>query len=188
MFRKRKIILITIIVLVAVTIVRESGWFNLNWYNSNITATSNANWTDNKGIADIPSRFEDSSVYNSCNYLSIADVPVQVWIDNYLVGDTVQCPQIGAFYHGISYGFLYTPLYKSAHFTATVPISSSISSYVRHDTLTHWESTSLNGLISIDGSINITGLCSVRTARQIIREYVANEVYRQICLHTGHAQ
>lgn len=184
MTRRRKILWSLIALFTVLTIAREAGWVTVNWYNSNINATTTSNWTDNKGIADIPGRFEDSSTYTSCNYPSIADVPIQVWIDSYLVGDTVQCPQIGAFYHDITYGFLYTPMYKSAHFTATIPVSSSISSYTRHDTLTHWESTTLNGLISINGDINIAGVCSVRTARQIIREYVANEVYRQIYAHT----
>lgn len=181
--RRNRIIIIVLAVWVILTVFREAGWITLNWYNSNLEFKTTSTWSDQSTLVDIPKRLLGDSAINACNYTSITEVPVQVWIDDFLVGDTVDCQQLSAFSQDVHYGFLYAPLYKYTHYSVTVPVNCSVTLYVPHDTMVTVHSYSISGTVNIDGHASIGGVCAARKARAIIRESIAQDVYKQIVDH-----
>ena len=90
------------------------------------------------------------------------------------------CPQLTATIENISFGTLWTPLYKSSQFTSTAHFEGGgdIIEYNNKQRLSALYE--INGTVTVNGSITITGICSYRTARQIVIDEVIKLVYNEV--------
>lgn len=189
MSKRKKIILWLIGAVVLITILRETGRVHLNWYSSSINSEVTAAITDHVVTTEMPRHLmRDSVITSACNYPDMAAVPVCVCVGDCMVGDTAftPCSQIWVDYNeDINYGFLYTPLYKAGDFLVDVPVYGSAILYTPHDSMITVRNISFSGTVNVEGHYSMTGVISGYTTRELIRRYIAEQVYAQVTARTA---
>jgi hypothetical protein len=174
--KARKKLIIVILTLALLTLLRETGLLNVDYYTMTSSTNSSNNWSDHSMVVTIDSASMSTKFMNS----QFHDLPVIVlYGSDTLFSDTIQRNPIVVTIDSLQKGFLWTPLYKSATFkivgtskfkhdiTKTPPARISL---VKAD---------LTGHLSIEGSISITGPCSHRHALKLIKELAVNDFLQQ---------
>lgn len=189
MTKRRKILLILFSVAAVITLLRETGVVNINVHKTSITTSNVANWSDQGFTVELPDSIYKNGVDSAdlC-YHNVAEVPVELFCDDIHLGDTSSCNHVMVFVHDISYGFLSSPLYKRANFSCTVFCNNSLSFYEFRDSTVLLRQKTFSGSIGVSGTFNSFGLLSTREARRMIREHIANEVYKLVVAHVQSSQ
>lgn len=189
MSRKRKILVTLFCIAAFVTLLRETGLFDLNLHNNSITSESLSNWNDHGFIIELPDSIYKNGVDSTHRcYNRWQDVVVELYCDDIHLGSSTDCDHVFVAVDNINYGFLSSPLYKHADFNCTVYCSSVVSLYEFKDSTIAQRQMSFSGSINIHGNFTAWGLMSTRTARMKIREHIASEVYKIVKAHVEAAQ
>lgn len=165
---QKKIIIILISTALIVTILRETGVINNDYYKMTSETSLSSSWTNNNVTVTIDSSTMGTKFVNS----QFHELPIVVLNG----GDTLfqdaglKNNSITITLDTLESGFLWTPIYKSSKFTVTG------TSLFRND-LTKIPpakisliKTNLTGRLRINGSITIVGICSHRQAITLLKE------------------
>jgi hypothetical protein len=185
--RRKKTLIITLIVLVVVSILRETGVFDFNLYRSTINSTVQTNWSDNS-VTTKPTFKIDSvwraAVADKCNHGGkLAGTPVVVTYRSTEYGDTGYCNPINVQIDDISFGVTWTPLIKSSNFSAGISCLISAQRTRIEDGQLISSTYTLNGSMTITGHITVWGICSYRNAKNILMRHIIGSVLRQVKSH-----
>jgi hypothetical protein len=165
------------------TILRETGTLNLSLSKWNINSNMNSNWSDQGFKVELPDSIYKNGIPAGHCYANFRDVPVELFCDDIHLGDSSDCEHVMVFIDNINYGFLYTPLFKSCHFTCTVLCADNLSIYKQFDSTTSMQSKSISGNMAITGSFDCYGFMSARSSRMEIRKHIAQQVYNEVDAH-----
>lgn len=167
---RKKIIITIICTALIVTILRETGVINIDYYKMSSETSLSSRWTDNSVTATIDSSTMRTKFVNS----QYRELPVLV-LDgsDTLFQDTERKNNsITITIDTLENGFLWTPIYKSVKFTVTG------TSFFKNDlTKTPLAKISLvkanlTGRLKIKGTITIIGICSHKKAINLLKEVV----------------
>jgi hypothetical protein len=174
--KARRRILFLLALLVVVTILRETGVININYYSSSINLTNTSSWTNNhmkpsgSGFCTpaegdcIPANKDEVAVYihaGSGGFFKEFESP---------------CEQLSIDLSNTNRGFFWTPLYKNVHFSASAVCSDGVT--IR-DTVNGKPVCNIHqfsGIITITGRITVTGFCSYREVKRLITNELVKTV------------
>lgn len=175
--RKRKIILILVTLFLVITILRETGNLNLRLYNSNLTSSTTSHLSDYTGIAKVSK--ETLKVWPCITDKGLKGIPLLIYCLGYKYGEqgTEDCRPVAVFIDHIDHGPLWIPLYKSVRFNCIVPVTHALAAYRKDGDSIQLYSYQLSGIITLDGELTVTGICSRREAERLIADNVMTRVY-----------
>lgn len=163
------LIAVTALILIIVT-VRETGLLELDLYKSKNRISATDDWTE---IASSEPKNKDQKIVNK-NDLSIL----------ILQGKDTLYKQINKFapimvtFDTLDSGPLWLPLYKSTKYSAIARTSlfeAGFNDPSNHGTIRH-----LEGQINLNGELTITGFCSSRTAKRVLRTAVVKNISEKV--------
>ena len=168
-------VLIVILVLALIAILRERGIINLNAYKATISPGSSIEWmhgdTDSDSVRQIKKRKLDS-------------LKKEIGISIIYKSDTIfkRGPnnnhidiEIGNIYTG----FLWTPLYKNAEFFST-GICIPDNMLLNNQSYGNIVQKLIDKKLFANKTIVISGICSHRTAMELIKRYLIKEFETQL--------
>lgn len=169
--RKRIFILFLLLM-----VIRELGYFNLDYYRSNFNWSINSHWNTNSStiITESPQR-----VFSTGNQQSF-EIPVRVeYRGKVLYTEPSSGITAVVTITDLNHGFLWAPLYKSSNISAGAYVSLEGA-----DNGLYWDGSrvdmlQVSGDFSFSGNIFIRGICSHRTAvgivsNEIVKGFVKN--------------
>lgn len=177
---KKRYLIVGIVILLI--ILREVGTLDISWYRNNITGNTTSNWqstaTITKPSMKINSVWEET-INSPCNFNGQAsNIPVRVYYKGRTVmGADVKCQALDVEINSLSPGMIWTPLIKSANFRASATCYGTITLTRNENGNLVATSYNLSGNINVTGSIQIYGTCSYRNAKQMVKDYVVQQVY-----------
>lgn len=164
---KRRTLILLLSLLALITILRETGVLTVNFYNSRINMSNTSNWSDNNFIGD------DSilcrPMAGDCIPTDISQISVVTFSPEGMFNtDKTRCEQLHIHLNSFNTGFSWLPLYKSFTFSAIATCSDGIT--IRkfkngNPVCTHHQ---FSGLITLTGSITVTGFCSRLETKRLI--------------------
>jgi hypothetical protein len=169
----RKYLFILILVMV---VIRELGYFNLDYYHSNMQKSVQTNWSTNSSRIHGSGRVPN----NSFGTGQIFEIPVRVeYGEEILYEDPYSRVTAVVTIGSLNTGFLWFPLYKNSSFFA----DASVGLEGAYGGL-YWDGKwvdhlSLNGSLSLSGNIAISGICSRHTAVGLVRHEVLKALVAQ---------
>lgn len=169
---KKKGVFIIVLALSLFSVIRETGWLNMNWYKSKINATTTSSWsgTSNSIPLDTTSRPKEP-----CDEIQPGQVPVGISIEQEFLLDDPQgskCLPVLVTISDLEQPGLWVPLYKSSRFSLSVPVTYT---KVRHRESAN-KNIVFNGTIAVTGEITVYGVCSHRQAKKLLRDYIRKEI------------
>ena len=176
---------IALVMLFILTILRECGFVSLNWYRSNLSITSNSNWSNSFTNTSFP-------VVNGTKKSGEMTPPVIEKVAVYYEGDCVwgECDDrtVVVEIQDIDFGFIYLPIYKDCSFKANVTSNFSLSQRTRLGNDFKQRSNSCNFNQRHDGELTVKGFCSARKARELIIEAIAQRAYGDVSVKISDIQ
>lgn len=169
---KGKTVLYIILALALLTVIRETGWLNINWYKSKINATTTSSWSNTSST--IPWSNPSGSM-DPCEEIQPGQVPVGISIEEEFLLDDPQgnkCLPVMVTISNLGQPGLWVPLYKSSSFSFSVP--ANYTKVRRRET--DIQNLSISGNITITGVISVFGICSQRQAKKLLRDYIRKEI------------
>jgi hypothetical protein len=174
---RRRTILLFVLVIAIITILRETGTIELNYYNASINSTNSSNW-NNKHFTSSDSGFFRVSE-GECIPTDISQIPVYINAHSggFFKEFDSPCDQlvIDLSYSSNS-GSIWMPLYKNVHFSGRTSCFDKIKIIEEYNGTSVCNIHSLSGAISIKGQIRVTGICSSREVKRLI----TNELVKNI--------
>jgi hypothetical protein len=163
---KRKIALILFLIFLVIIVLRGTGHLNLYLYSSNITSSLTSNWNNHVSIVNVSRK--DTSCPGPVH------MPLMVYCLGYQQGEkgTDSCLPATVSINHIKHGPLWIPLYKNVTFNCNVPIVLSLS--------TSDSNYQINGTLTLNGELTITGFCSYHDAEHALAEHVMDVVYKAV--------
>jgi len=168
----KKLIIISILIVVIVSVLRETGIISVEYYKVTSETTLGNSWKNRSMTATIDSSIMHTKFANGqFNELSVV---VLYSSDTLFKDDNIKNNAIIVTIDTLKYGSLWTPLYKSSKFTVTgtavyknelIKTPSNKISLVKAD---------LVGQLNINGSILIAGICSHRQAVKLVKQLAVN--------------
>lgn len=165
----KKIILALVLTVVIIEVLRETGYLDLQLYNSNIHEESNTNFSNTVTTSDIDDPTESAAPgrtrFDEVPIIIIEgrDTLYQQEGKGMPMDIRIETPDPAA---------LWVSFYKRSHFDFDLHIDhyDTIGNEVDASRL------SMNGTMQMDGHITIKGLCSRRKAREILRNKIVEVV------------
>ena len=178
MTHRIKIVLFLVFIVIVLTILRETGIINADYYKMTTKTSMVTNWTKWSIPDSIDSSTEGTKLVNR----QLHEFPIVViegndtlYNDNKIKGNYITI-KVDNFKNG----FLWTPLYKSSKFTA-------IGTVIFEDEIIKTTSSKisemkaeLEGKLSINGNVSIAGICSHRQAVKLIKELAVNSFVLEV--------
>jgi len=182
MLKNKKLRLILFSTLLVILLLRETGYVNLNFFKSSIKAQINASWNISSTKIDSFETFNKrwkEKVNDSCNFCGeLKNFPVSVSYKSHRGGDKSDCDHIDITITEFSPGLIWTPLFKSANFTATASCSNSVRLYKEANGTVSFKAVNIHGQLSATGHITVYGFSSYRNTKKLIIDYVEKEFYQ----------
>lgn len=177
--KKRYLLLAILFILV---ILREVGTLDIHWYKSNITGSTTSNWNNTATYAKpsmVINNTWEETINNPCNFNGQAsNIPVRVYYKGEaVIGRDIKCQAVNVEINSISPGMIWTPLIKSANFRASATCYATITLTRNENGKPVQTSYNVSGNINVTGSIQVYGTCSYRNAKQMVQDYVVQQVY-----------
>lgn len=186
MKRFKKPTLIIVALLVVISVLRETGVINLNYYSSEFKTNTHANWSNNSTTVGVPLE----GFHTKFTDVKHADTPIVVVYKKdtlFFKKGSGELMEINI--EDIETGVLWTPLYKSAPVNTTVHVSHSSSAIKvkgqhimangKAEPAIYNCQTNISGSITCTGNFTCKGICSRRTALEIIKKEVGNKIAAQ---------
>ena len=157
-------------------VIRELGYFNLDYYHSNMQKSVQTNWSTNSSRIHGSGRVSN----NSFGTGQIFEIPVRVeYGDEILYEDPSSGVTAVVTISSFNNGFLWFPLYKNSSFFA----DESVGLEGAYGGL-YWDGKwvdhlSLNGSLSLSGNIQVSGICSRHTAVGLVRQAMVKDFVAQ---------
>lgn len=160
-----KTIYITFGILILLTVMRETGVVNLNYYRSDINYSENIEWFNGS------SQTSDSTSTDLPKYVN-TDISIIILQENdTLFKEIHKLAPLVITIETFQTGPLWTPLYKSVTFSAS---GFPGFEHKPEDDLPGPLKSTIGGKLKITGTAKITGFCSHRHAVQVIKDFVVN--------------
>lgn len=173
----KKIFLVLIILFLITAILRETRFLQLNFYTSNINSSSNAEWHSKNSIVTVGYQNVKPEVKKptlSCIILLNKDT-----LYKKIDGPSPILITVSSFESGP----LWTPLYKSANFSAVGSVAQDHKSTFTATNVHSSSKSSLSGNLSISGHVLIKGLCSRRQANKLIKDIIVENFVTEAKKH-----
>ena len=178
--KKKKYIWVALLLLIAITILRETGIIGVNWYNSTINTSLTSNNNNNTTVLTLDTALIRNRDTYDC-HKNIANTPIVIFYEGKQYGeiDTI-CPNITITINPLNFAQLWVPLYKSG----TISTSFSYTGMQQSLNISGEKATlkqySLSGSIALSCNFTFTGICSYRTAKAVILQNIMEKTYRHI--------
>lgn len=182
----RKAILVLILAVLFIDILRETGVLTLNRYKSVIKTQMADNWNNSTLTLDYK---KDDSLWlalkpqlsDSCNFdHNIRNVKVYTYLGDVYVGDPPdRCPRLNIEVTDFRPGVIWTPLFKSTSFSASGRCSNDIQILSENEEKGFRKLYGLHGTFTITGHITITGLCTYKEAKLLLKKYIVQQFAAQ---------
>lgn len=176
--KKRNIWQIIGVFIVILTVARETGYITADYYRSNASFSSNSVTNsssntstrgENMGREIKKPQTRVIVIYMGKEY-GDANPSITVLTSN------ISNPPLRIDISDISFGvFLWTPLYKYTSIDYTKSLSHNTSIYGNGIN----SSFSTIGHINVNGTFSIKGICSHKTAKEIVLQKVMSDIYKQ---------
>ncbi len=180
--RNKRFIILGILVLI--TILRETGYLELNWHKNSITSSSTSNFMNTS--TSLNSSLEVSIAWtktmnDSCNFEGqVRNIPIKVLLDNEaVIGSDIACNSFEVTIDSFYPGAIWTPLIKSGNFKIAATCSGLFALSREKNGKVVQTQYNITGDIHISGKIQVYGICSYRSARKMVEDHVVKEVYQQ---------
>jgi len=169
----QKKLYLAILVLVALSVLRETGILNLNYYTTNVNTNAQVKWFSSAKTRAVQ---YSKPVANHKN----TDLSIVILLDNDTIYKEInKLPPVLMKLHS-SYGRpLWRPLYKSANFTAYGSMSSGDANK-KLTSLEYASKSHLFGELAINGNVTISGFCSHRQAVQVVKNVIAKQAIGEL--------
>lgn len=169
---RKKIIITLILVVVIVTILRETGVINAEYYKMTSETTLGNSWENRSMAATIDSSIMRTKFVNS----QFNELPIVVLYgsDTLFKDNNIKRHPVIITIATLENGFLWTPLYKSSKFTVigtAVYRNEFIKAPLNKISLVKAD---IVGHLSTNGNISIAGICSHRQAIKLLRQLAVN--------------
>ncbi|MES2829753.1 MAG: hypothetical protein V4687_16465 [Bacteroidota bacterium] len=161
-----KTIYITFGLIILLTVLRETGIVDLNYYNAKVNYSGNIEWANGSRTANSV----DSTAGPGYSNADISIIIVQE--KDTLYKEIHKLAPLVLTIETFQTGSLWTPLYKSASFSASAIPGFEYSSGLDVKETTKVPGPLIYGNLKITGNVKITGLCSHRQAVQIVKDFV----------------
>lgn len=165
-YMKRRKLLLLLVSFAFITILRETGVVNVNFYNSRINISNTSQWSDNNFTSDDP-RF-CTPMSGDCIPADISQISIVTFTPVGMFNtDKTRCEQLHLHLNYHTSGLFWLPLYKHFTFSATATCNDGIimkSNKSGSGCIDH----RFSGIISISGHVTITGFCSYREVKRLI--------------------
>lgn len=167
---RKKIIITLICATLSITILRETGVVNINYYKMTSETSLSNSWTNNSTTMTIDSSAMRTKFVNS----QFNELPVLVLdgSDTLFKDTQIKNTPIKITFDTLENEFLWTPIYKSAKFTVTGTSFFSNDLTKTPPATIALVKANLTGKLRIKGTIKIVGICSHRQAINLLKEVV----------------
>jgi hypothetical protein len=175
--KRRRIIIIILIVLfiVFVTVLRERGVFEINYYSSSIKSSLKNNWTVNhmtpSDTTFCSPRYADCIPKDFSQVLIITSTPDGIFKFN---NDSREQLHFDLTYN--NHGLFWMPFYKDLSFSASATCNDELKQRDTSSGHLVCKVHQLHGDITVTGHIKVKGLCSYREVKRLI----TNELVRLV--------
>jgi hypothetical protein len=181
---RKRISLLICLVFIGLTILRETGRIEFDYYSSKINLSFDrrfkATTTTLRPSLEINERWMET-INSKCNFQgSLANIPIQVTYKDQKYGDSSYCNPVIIQITALEFGPIWTPLYKSGKIRGKAKYESSASlTTIRNDTLVT-SNYQFSDDIDIVGNITVKGISSYRNAKQLVIDELFKLIYRNI--------
>jgi hypothetical protein len=170
---KRRLIILIILFIAFITLLRERGVFEINYYRSSINSSIKNNWTVNhmtpRDTIHCSPRYGDCIPKDLSQVVIIASTPDGVFKLN-----SDSCEQLHFDLSYNSSGLYWVPFYKNVNFSANATCNDELK---QRDTSSGvCKIHQLHGNFTITGSVKVLGLCSYHEVKRLI----TNELVRLV--------
>jgi hypothetical protein len=170
---KRRTLILLLAILAFITILRETGVVNVNFYNSRINMTNTNNWSVNNMVA--PDTFFCKPMSGDCIPENISQISIVTFTPEGMFNtDKTRCEQLHIHLYYNNSGLYWLPLYKNFSFTATATCSDGIT--IKSNAGAGCIHHQFSGLINLRGHVTITGFCSYREVKRMITNAMVKAV------------
>lgn len=168
MTHRKKIIIILISAALIVTVFRETGVINIEYYKMTSETSSSHSWKNSSVTVTIDSSTMKTKFANS----RFHELPIVVMdgADTLFQDDGLKSNPITITLDTLETGFLWTPIYKSSKFTVIVTSLFKNDLTKTPPSKISLVQANLTGRLKINGSIKIVGMCSHRQAITLLKE------------------
>jgi hypothetical protein len=191
------VILCSILILIAISVMREIGLLELNFYASSFSIQNNSEWRSSKTISmkvrsaensltddsaneyskKIPACLNgpesEKSMHNSNDKEFLSDIPIIVIYKSKIIGDTSSLNPIKIDISNTDFGLMWIPLFKSSEFK----ISTMCKVEQYNNTNISRVHISGNGKINYSCKYKIIGLCTNRETKEIVIGNIMKDIY-----------
>lgn len=169
-----------LMILILLTVLRETGNLSLSYYHSSISSSCSSTWSGTQMHTDWEQNDAMEKDEDSCAQKHFSETPVFISGAGMNYGDeTGTCPYLVVTVSGLSTGLLWMPLFKSGSFSASASCSAAVrykNPGVSSPDRAFYHCT---GSLTITGTYSITGVCSCREAKQLILQHIQKEFYQR---------
>ena len=173
--KHRRTIILIVLFIAFVTILRERGVFEINYYRSSINSSVKNNWTVNHMIPSdtihCSPRYADCIPNDFSQVVIITSTPDGIFKIN-----IDSCEQLHFDLTSNNRGLYWMPFYKDVSFSANATCNDELKQRDTSSGHLVCKVHQLHGNVTITGRIKVKGLCSYREVKRLI----TNELVRLV--------
>jgi hypothetical protein len=183
--KHRRLILLLAFILILITVLRETGIINLNYYRSSINSNTRSYWTNYCDIINDtigcpkPNDTTQDETERDCIPTSASQIAVVTYIASKSFRDNSDsCSILILNVSNDNDGLFWTPLYKNVNFDATAICGQSLTIRDKSSGYKRCKYYHISGTITVTGTIRVTGLCSYYEVKKLILKELINTVHK----------
>lgn len=183
--RHRRLIFSLAFILILLTVYRETGVINLNFYRSSINSNIGSYWTNYCDIINDtigcpgPNNSNQDNPEKTCIPISTSQIAVVTYTENMSFRDNSDsCSELIFNLSNDNHGLFWTPLYKNVNFNATAICGQSLTIRDKSSGYKRCKYYQISGTITITGTIRVTGLCSYYEVKKLILNELVKGVHK----------